>query len=268
MFGSILKALTTLVLLIPVASAYAQKPIVLGIFPYASPEQLIRHQKGLKDHLQQGLGRPISIVTAKNFKVFVNNAKAGVYDLVYTAPHLARLLDQEYAYQRIAMTTHHIQGVFITLKSAPYTRLSDLRGKRIGLVTPLAILSQMARKELRDAGLHVNKDYTEIKVRNYDNAMFSVVNGDSDAAITGIKLWRTLAMHYKEKLRVLEPTRPVPGFMIMARPEMDQETVKKLQQSSLSFSDTAAGKKYLFQGIMLIDDKSMQAFDEFTSALK
>ncbi len=268
MFRSLLKSFSILVLLIQLTPVFAQKPIVLGIFPYASPEKLVRHQKGLKDHLEQGLGRPVSIITAKNFKVFIQNAKAGAYDLVYTAPHLARLLDQDYAYQRIAMTTHKIQGMFITLKTASYTQLSDLRDRRIGLVPPLAILSQMARKELRDAGLQPDNGFTEIKVRNFDNAMFSVINGDSDAAITGVKLWKTLGMHYKDKLRALESTRPVPGFMIMAAPEVDKQTVDRLRKTSLSFNDTAAGKKYLFQGLALIDEKSMQTFDEFTAVLK
>ena len=262
------RVVTVLVLLLSGTLVHAQKPLVLGIFPYASPEKLIKHQKGLKDHLEQGLGRPISIVTAKNFKVFIKNTKAGNYDLVYAAPHLARLLDQEYAYQRIAMTTHHIQGLFIVLKTAPYKQLSDLRNRRIALVPPLAILAQIARKELRDVGLKANEGYTVIKMKNFNNAIFSVVKDDSDASVTGIKIWKTLAKQYRDKLRVLVPTRPIQGFMMMASPELSRETVQKLRQSSLSFNDTAAGKKYLFKGLKLIDKESMQGLDEFTTVLK
>jgi len=268
MFSSILKVLAVFVLLIQTTSAFALKPLVLGIFPYVSAEKLIRHQKGLKDHLEQGIGRPVSIVTAKNFKVFIKNAKAGAYDLVYAAPHLARLLERDYDYQRIAMTTHQIQGLFVVRKTAPYKQLSDLRNRRIALVSPLAVLSQMARKELRDVGLKANEDYTVIKMNNYNNAVFSVINNDSDAAVTGIKIWKILARQYKDKLGVLAPTRPIQGFMIMAKPDIDLETVQKLQQLGLSFNDTAAGKRYLFNGIKLIDNQSMKNLDEFTTILK
>jgi len=268
MFSPIIKVLVVFILLIQMSPAFARKPLVLGVIPYVSPDVLVRHQKGLKDYLEQGLGGPISIVTARNFKVFIKNARQGAYDLVYAPPHLARLLEQEYAYQRIAMTTHKKRGLFIVKKTAPYKQLSDLRNTRIALVPPLSLNSQMARKELHDAGLNENEDYTIVKVKNFSNAIFSIVNNDSDAALSGVKVWKSFDQQYKKELRVLAQTRYMQGFMIMAKPELDLETVQKLQQSSLSFNDSAAGKKYLFKGMKLIDDKSMQNLDEFTSILK
>jgi len=268
MFSIVIKVLAVYILLIQMSSAYARKPLVLGVIPYVSPGVLVQHQKSLKDHLEQGLGRPISMVTAKNFKVFIKNAKAGVYDLVYAPPHLANLLEQDYAYQRVAMTTHKKRGLFIVKKTSPFKQLSDLRDSRIALVPPLSLNSQMARKELRDAGLNENEDYIVVKVKNFSNALFSVVNNDSDAALSGVKPWKSFDRQYKDKLRVLAKTRIMQGFMIMARPELDQETLQRLRKSSLSFNDTEAGKKYLFKGMKLIDDKSMQSLDEFTAVLK
>ncbi len=262
------KTLIAILLLAQATIAFSQDSIVLGIFPYASPDKLIRHQKGLKDYLSKRLGRPVSIVTAKNFKTFINNAKIGTYDLVYSPPHFARLLDTKYSYQRVAMTTHHIQGMFITLKTAPYKQLQDLRGKTVALAPPLAILSQLAIKELRDSGLRANKDYNIITMKNFENAMFSVLKGDSDAALAGVKLWKTLPSIYKDKLRALSPTQPIPGFIIMASPDTDLDTIKKLRKLSLSFNQSPAGKKYLFQGFKLIDNSSMQEIDAYTSILK
>jgi len=268
MLSSKLKAMLVMVLLVQVTSAFARKPVVLGVFPYVSPKKLIQHQKGLKDHLEQGSGIAISIVTAKNFKVFINNSKKGAYDLVYVPPHLARLLEQDYAYQRIAMTTHKKRGLFIVKKTAPYKQLSDLRNTRIALVPPLSLNSQMARKELRDAGLKENEDYTVVKVKNFSNALFSIVKNDSDVALSGVKPWKVFDKKLKKDLRVLARTRYMQGFMIMAKPEMKQEMVNNLRQSSLSFNKSAAGKVYLFKGMKLINDESMQGLDEFTSVLK
>lgn len=268
MRGTARNTFFVLVLLIQATSVFAQDALTLGIFPYASTDKLIKHQKELKNHLAQGIGKPILISTAKNFKTFINMAKDGKYDLVYSAPHFARLLDKEYGYKRIAMTTHHIQGEFITLKSSPYKNLQELRNKTIALAPPLAILTQLAIKELADAGLKANKDYTIITMNNFENAMLSVFNGDSDAALAGKKLWRLLPPRYKDKLRIITPTQPIPGFIIMAKPNMDQGTVKNLQQLSLSFNQTPAGKKYLFQGLKLIDEAAMQGLDQFVPILK
>lgn len=268
MLGTVFKTIFALVLLLQTTSVLAQDSIILGVFPYASTDNLIKHQKGLKNHLAQGLGKPITISTAKNFKAFIDKAKAGNYNLVYSAPHLARLLDKEYGYKRIAMTTHHIQGKFIALKTTPYKNLQELRDKNIALAPPLAILTQLAIKELRDVGLKATKDYTIITMNNFENAMFSVLKGDSDAALAGVKLWEMLPPQHKDKLRVLATTQPIPGFIIMAKPTIDQGTVEKLRQLSLSFNQTLAGKKYLFQGIKLIEESSMQGLDEFVSILK
>jgi len=268
MFNFKIGMLVVFFLLMQMTSVFARAPIVLGIIPYVSPEVLIRHQKALKDHLEAGLGRPVSIVTAKNFKVFVKNARAGAYDLVYTPPHLARLLEQDYAYQRVAMTTHKKRGLFIVKKTSSYKQLTDLRNKRIALVPALSLNSQMARKELRDVGMMPGDDYTVVNVKNFSIALFSIVKNDSDAALSGAKPWKAFDKKYKDGLRVLAKTRIMQGFMIMAKPELEHDIVQKLRQLSLSFNDTTAGKKYLFKGMKLIDNKSMQGLDEFTSVLK
>lgn len=263
-----LAAVTFFILISFTELAVAEKTLVLGIFPYVSPTKLIRHHQGLVSHFEQGLKRKVSIVTAKNVAEYIENVKQDKYDIIYTAPHLARYAEKELSYQRISMTVHNIQAFIVVPKRSEYKNLADLKGKKIMVVPPLAIFHQMLVNGLNNLGMQKGRDYSLNIARTNDNSIFSVVNGDSDAAVTGVKLWRNLEPEYKNKLRLLGKSIKTTGFIILAKPSLPKETVLELQRLSLSFNDSPAGKKYIFQGLKMIDNKSMQSLDRYTSVFK
>jgi len=265
---NLLKIILGLWLLILPILTHAEKPLTIGMFPYVAPAKLITHQKGLIKHLEKGLTRPINMVTAKNFKIFIQNAKKGQYDLLYSAPHLAYFLEKNLGYKRIAMTQHHIQGVFIVQKKSPYKKLTDLKGSKIAITSPLAILHQIAIAQLTKSGLTKGKDYSLNITKSHDNSIFSLFNGESDAAVTGIKIWKRLDSSYKNGLRLLVPSDKIPGFIIMAKPDLSTNIINKLRLQALSFNQTMAGKKYLFTGITRIDDKTMQSLAKYSTIIK
>jgi len=263
-----LKSITMLCFILLPLVTWAEKPFSIGIFPYVAPVKLVAHQKELIKHLEKGISSPINIVTAKNFKVFISNAKKGLYDVLYTAPHLAYYLEKEMGYKRIAMTQHHIQGVFIVRQKSPYKQISDIKGSKISIAPPLAILHQIAITQLKNSGLIQDKDYHLNITKTHDNAIFSLYNGESDVAVTGIKLWKNLNSAYKSKLRVLTPSDKIPGFMIMAHPDISDTIITKLRKQALSFNNTKAGKKYLFKGLKNIDNKTMRSLAIYSSIIK
>ena len=246
----------------------ADKPISFGFFPYVSPAKLIKHQKGLIDHFTQGISQPISISTASNFREYIDNVKAGKYDIIYSAPHLARLAEIKYGYQRISMTTHKIRAFLLVPKQSDHKNITDLKHKTIAIGPPLAIVHQIAVQTLHDQGMQQGKDYTLNVTKTHDNAIFSLINGDSDAAITGIKIWKTLRPHYKNKLRVLSSSIKSPGFMILGNSKIPKTTIEKLKSLSASFNKTPAGQKYLFNSLKPIDNNSMKEMDNYITVLK
>lgn len=264
----IVSTLLSLVLFSVSKFAFAEKALVLGIFPYVSPAKLIKHHQSLVQHFEQGLKRKVSIVTAKNVTDYVDQVKKNKYDIIYAAPHLARYAEKKWGYQRVSMTTHNIQAFIVVPKESSYKTLADLKGKKITVVPPLAIFHQMLINDLKQFGMQKGRDYSLNITRTNDNAIFSVVNGESDAAVTGIKLWRNLEPEYKNKLRRLAKSIKTTGFIIMAKPGLSQETIFDLKRLSLNFNDTLKGKKYLFHGLKIIDNKSMKSLDAYTSVFK
>lgn len=245
------------------SSAPADEDVLtLGIIPYVSPGKLIKHNAVFSQYLEQKTGRKISILTAPNFNEFIQRTKNGEYDLIFTAPHHGRYAELHDGYQRIAMTRNNIQGYFLVSKDSPYQRIEDLRGKTLAVMPPTTILTQMTLAQLRQHGLK-DSDYKIIRTSTHSNSIYSVLNHDSDAAVTGVKIWLRLNSKDKEQLRVLDTTEKVPGFMLMGNKTLSAETIKQLQTLLIRFDSTPEGQKYIFKGFQRIDDEDMSRMDKF-----
>lgn len=244
-----------------------QEALNIAVFPYASPSNMILHQKGLKHFLQKELGSPVSIITAKNPQEYLRNVKDGSYDIIFSAPHVGRHSEVKFAYQRIAMTKGKIQGYYIVNKSSEIRTLADAKNKTMSLASKFTILHQIGIQDLKALGIEEGKNIKLEVTKNNVNAIFSLLNGSSDLALTGINIWGTLNPKYKDKLRLLQKTTKAPGFMIMGNSDMRENLRLKLQSAFLNFQKTEEGQKYIFKGFKLIDDESMKSLDDYTPVL-
>lgn len=242
----------------------ATSHLTMGIFPYASTSKLVAHHKNIKKHLNSSDVYQISLVTASDVPTYISNVKSFKYDLVYSAPHLARYLEKKYGYQPVAMTTHQIRGVFITQKKSTIVRIEDLKNKTISIAPEKTILHQAALHKFNKNNLINGKNIHINVVNTHNNAIFNVVNGTSDAAVTGIKLWKKLSQRHKKELREFALTKPTTGFIVLAKPDISKEIIKDLEQSFLSFNKTPAGKTYLFKGFTAITEEAMKSLDFYS----
>lgn len=255
-------------LLSSIAPGYAcanNNPLLLGFFPYVSPEKLLAHQKVLIDYLSQALSRPIAIVSAKNMATYIQNVRGRQYDIIYSAPHLARYSEINNDYKRIVMTDHSIQGFYLVLKDSPYTELNSLKGKVLAMVPRFAIMTQVSMEELAEYGLWNGKNITIKYVSSHNNAIYSVLNRESDAGLTGLKLYLRLPAEQKQKLRVLEASRELPGFIIMGKADLSDEMIELLKSVFMGFNRTVARENYLFNGFRPIEEYTMRHLDPYIS---
>lgn len=239
--------------------------LTLGIFPYASTAKLIAHQKNIPTLVRDNTGINLSLVTAGDSATFIDRLRAYEYDLIYSPPHLARYAEKKHGYQRVVMTSHQIRGVFLVSKDSPYRSVMDLKNSTISIGPVKTILHQLALRQIMDQGLIPGQDIHINGVNTHNNAIYNLLKHDSDAAITGIKLWKSFPPGEKAGLRELALTDPVSGFIVMARPGLKQTIIDQLQLAFLSFDKSPLGVNYLFKGFKRIDDESMAALDFYTS---
>lgn len=251
----------SLFLSLPTLLIAASNHLTMGIFPYASTSKLVAHHKNIKKHLNNSDLYQISLVTASDVPTYISNVKSFKYDLVYSAPHLARYLEKKYGYQPVAMTSHQIMGVFLTHKKSTIDTIKDLENKTISIAPEKTILHQAALQKFNKNNLINGKNIQITVVNTHNNAIFNVINGTSDAAVTGVKLWKKLSQRHKKELREFALTEPTTGFIILAKPDVSKEIIKDLEQSFLSFNKTLAGKTYLFKGFTATTEEAMKSLD-------
>jgi len=249
--------------------AIAEKTALrLGIFPYVSSSKLINHNKSLQKYINESPQFKLSLVSAKNVPSYIKKVKAFDYDLIFCAPHLARYFEKKYAYQRVAMTSHNIIGVYIVKKNSPIQSLEDLQGKSISLAPQKSIVHQVVLKQLKKYDIVPGKNLDIILVKTHNNAIYNVLNEISSASITGVKLWKNFPTENRKKLRSIGETEATSGFIVMAKPDLDKHAVAELQQLFLSFNDSKAGSDYIFNGFKLITSSEMQSLDSYAEVFE
>lgn len=253
------------------ALAKEPAPLVLGVFPYVTPVQLAQFHAPLKDYLAASLGRPVTLVTAPDFMGFVERTRRGEYDLIVTAPHMARVAESRDGYQRIAQTDHLVQGIFLTRKDSNIQRIEDLRGKRVMIAQQVSIIYQMAEQLLRQHGLVPGESVTIVETRTHNNAMHAPLRGEADASVSGTLLFRVLENEQKQQLRVIGTTEEAPGFVLMAHRRVPATEVAKIRALLLEFHTLPGSEPYFaktgFGRFKLVDDRVMRAMDRYTPVL-
>lgn len=258
-----------LVFLAPgLSQAADRKELSLGLFPYVTATQLVQFHSPLKNYLSRTLDVEVNIVTAPDFESFMERTQKGEYDIILTAPHLGRLAEKRDGYQRLAMTLHRVEGLFLAKKDSPINSLNDLKDKKVMIAQRISVIYQMALHTLAQKGFVDGKNITIIETKTHNNALYAPLRDEADVSVTGILLWETLGQEYKDKLKVIGHTNTVPGFVVMSHPGIPAKLKLKLQKAILDFEKTAEGKAYFestrLKGFQPIDSKSMKELDAYT----
>lgn len=252
--------------------ARAADGLVFGMLPYISPGELARQNNQLKSYLSRSLGRPLTLVTAPDFKTFAARTEAGEYDIVFTAPHLARLAQTRHGYKVVARTLHEVQGVFLVPKDSPLRSIEDLRGKRVMIAEPKSVVFMLGKETLSRHGLILGRDVTWVEARAHNNAMFGPLRGEADAAVTGIMLWKSVYLERNKELREIDVTERVPGFVVLASSRMPADLVGKLREALIAYRDSPEGKAdafiiKAFKGFGPVADADMARLDDYVKPL-
>ena len=252
-------------------NAHAEQELTLGVIPYISAGPLIQVHSPLKNYIAKTLGQSVNLVSATDFDSFLDRTKKGEYDILFTAPHFARLAEQRDGYLPIVMTLHHVQGSFLTKKNSPIQSLEDLKGKKVMIAQRTSMLFQLTEYALQQKGLFDGKNITLIETRTHNNALYAPLRDEADASVTGVLLWHSMGQEFKDQLKVIGTTGKVPGFVVLVHPRISVATRNKLKNALLKFGKTPEGVDYFeksgFIGFDLVSNKIMKDMDRYTKVL-
>ncbi len=273
----ILCGIAALFFLLPsrLSASPPDKALIFGVLPYLSTSQMMAQLTPLAKRIERALGREVVMISAPDFISFVDRTSKGEYDLVLTAPHMARLAQIQDGWQPVVQSGQKLAAVFLVRRESPFLAMADLRGTTMAIGNRHSMTYFLTAKTLADNGITVDEDIEIVECSTFSNVPQSVFLGEVDVGATPVFLWDTwqyvnAAQH--DQLRELFRTKPAaPNFFIMASPKTDTMTIRLLFDSLSSYQDNRAGREF-FQTSQIIsflpvDESAMKDIDPYLQIL-
>ena len=255
------------------ALGQAAEPLQFGIMPLQSAVTLMRAYAPLKSYLEHTLQREIIISTAPDFPEFLRRTGTNEYDFVLTAPHFAKLAEDQHGFIRLARVQGSLKGVFLVAKTSPYQKITDLRGKTLAIHNNLAMATLLGEQQLTGMGLQPGRDINFSNSRSFTSAALSVIRGTTDAALIAEWAFKMLPTADKNRLRVLAHTKASPHLMFMANQRMGMNEITRLRDALLHFNeDRINGAAFShhtgYSGLGAITEQDMRFIAPFVTILQ
>lgn len=267
-------AVLTSCLLPEVARAQAAVPLEMGLLPNISPRTLLSQYQPLRDFLARTLQRPVLLSTAPDWATFHHRVAATEYDLVVTAPHLARLAQLDHGWSPLLQWRPDVKGLVVFAAARPMASIAELRGKSLVLSNPLSLVALQGMHWLSDKGLRRDQDFSVIRIPTDDSVGNVLLRGDAMAAMLSATEFRAIADEQRRQLQVLTEFAELPGLLMMACPRVvpEQARLIKAQLQAFAQAPSADSAAFLaatgFNGVREVPQSVLESMDIYTKVTR
>ncbi len=224
-------------------TASAALPLEIGIWPYMSTQSLVSLYRPLQRYLTAEYHRPVLFVTAPNQITFARRMLDNDYLFVLSAPHFARMAEQERGYIPFLRARRDLTSIIIVERNNPITSLQGLLGQTITLPENVTVVAMQSLEKLREAGLHPGKDIRIKYAMSHNSAALDVLRGNSIAAATTTTILDQ--MPDKSRFRILAEAGHAAPVIISASPDATPEQISRMKQLLLDFcNNDPVGKQF------------------------
>ncbi|NOX42413.1 MAG: phosphate/phosphite/phosphonate ABC transporter substrate-binding protein [Gammaproteobacteria bacterium] len=250
----------------------SKQPLNVGLLPYLSTNRLIDTYKAIKDYLQNTLNRPVRLITAPDFKTYIQRTIEGEYDIYHTAPHFAAYAESKASHRRLSRFTRMLDGNVIVRKGSPIKAVKELSGKVLATPDRLAVITMLGEMLVQENGMQPGKNITLRNAGSHVNAILSVTRGNADAAVVSAAIFERQPDSTKSKLRILTKTKQIPHTMFMANSTIAEEDYNAIKKALLAFTAEGPGSDFFKQtkrkNMSAISDQDMDSLQPFVKLLK
>ena len=218
----------------------------MGLLPNVSARLLLARYQPLRDYLARVSNHRVQISAAPNWNVFHQRSLALVYDLVVTAPNLARLAQLDAGYTPVVSYAPPMKGLLVFASARPMQSLGQLRGQSLALSNPQSLVALRGMQWLAENGLQRDRDFKTVSTPADDSVGSVLIRGDAIAAMLSGGEYRVIPETMRSQLQVLLSFADVPGFVLMASPRLGAAQARSIQEHLLAFAAASDEGKAFF----------------------
>jgi phosphonate transport system substrate-binding protein len=219
-------------------------PLRLAVMPYDTPEALVREFQPLVRYLQRTLGRPVEISTAPNYAELMRRIIAGEADLAQLAPHLGLIAIERGGWTPLTRDTGANQPVVVVLAQGPIHTLADLRGKKVGLPDPVALISLMSERQFARLDAASGPPVSYVHVPNHPSVMHLVLQGLADGGVVAVSMLTREPSEVRGQLREVVRLKPAFGLVFVAAPGLGPGLQDRIRAALIAISGDEEGRKF------------------------
>lgn len=251
----------------PNQSCKDASPIVFGILPLVSAEQLVIQFSPLAQYLSEHLHTEIRIETAPDFVEFARRTNEDQrYDILFTAPHFYPQAHSKAGYRLIAgVDSPGMRAVIVVPLQSKIHSIDDLIGKRLATVPPTGLATLLVRKTLSDAGINPDTDLTIISTPTHNASLLSSYHGVTDASALMQPPFEAASAQVKNNMRIIARTERAPHIPISVSPRINESCAAEISQLLLHMRATAEGREVLkhnsFSGFKKTSDEDYKKIE-------
>lgn len=238
--------------------------LVLGVVPHVAASQLAGQYFPLRDLVARTLRRPVTLLSAPDERTFAERTQRGDFDLVLTAPHLARRAERA-GWRRVVQTGYQLEVVILARAGSELQQLADLRGHTLAIGPRDSYAYRIVAADLAREGLALEQDVPVLTAPGFNDVMYALQRGDATAGTASRLQWRKATQSQHAAAREIHVAPPMPGYFVMAHPRLAEADLAALRRALSDFRETALGQLYFRKTDQIdfrpIDDATTQRVD-------
>jgi ABC-type phosphate/phosphonate transport system substrate-binding protein len=223
------------------------------------------------DYFEKGLGRKVAVTTGTSFPNFYQRALANEFQIMVTAPNLARVSQADGNWEAIAVFEPGIPGLLVGMADRQ-NNLEFLREKKLAVANPQSLVALAGMNWLSSQGFVNNRDYEILRIANDDSLGISLRTGEAAFALMSQGEFNSKDTELKKILTPINTFVRLPGFFMMVNANVASGEKQKMTSLILNFQKSEQAKQFFsvtgFTGLQPPTAEQLKFLDSFIEATR
>jgi ABC-type phosphate/phosphonate transport system substrate-binding protein len=249
----------------------ANSEVLIGVVPNMSARMISTQYQPVADYFEKNLGRQVIVTTGTSFPNFYQRALANEFQIMVTAPNLARVSQADGNWEAIAVFEPGIPGLLVGM-AGRQNNLEFLRGKKLAVANPQSLVALAGINWLSSQGFANNRDYEVLRIANDDSLGISLRTGEAAFALMSQGEFNAKDTELKKILTPITTFVRLPGFFMMVNANVANGEKQKIKSLILDFPKSEQAKQFFsatgMTALQPPTDDQLKFLDSFIEATR